>query len=461
MIGEESILAYEKIVLIVVMGTSFVTPFMGSAMNIAIPSVGQEFFASATELSWVVTSYILATAACLLPAGRFADIKGRNRVYTTGILTFSIATLCCGFASNLSWLIGLRVWQGLGASLIFSTGIALLSSVYPPERRGKALGLATASTYAGLSAGPVLGGLLSFHFGWRSIFWISSSLGIGMFLMAHRHLRREAGGSAGEPFDTLGCALYMSGLVASLQGFAHLTGGLLPAMLLCAGVALLIGFAFYESRKDHPLLEVRLLTENLTFAFSNLAAMINYCATFAVGFLASLYLQLVIGLDSRSTGLVMLSQPVLMAAFSPFAGRLSDRMEPRIVASGGMTLTALGLFFFIFVEADTPLMMVIAELSLMGLGFAFFSSPNNNAIMGSVSREKYGVAASILATMRMSGQAVSMSVVALIMAWHGGHTVLSSHSTSLVLQSIRSALAFFTVISVIGILFSLKRGKVH
>ena len=454
-------LAYEKIVLIVVMGTSFVTPFMGSAMNIAIPSIGQEFQASAMDLSWIVSSYILATVACLLPVGRFADIRGRSRIYTAGILIFSAATLGCGFAGSLAWLIGFRILQGIGASCIFSTGIALLAAVYPLEKRGQALGFSTASTYVGLSAGPVLGGLISFHLGWRSIFWISAVLGLMMFLLAYRHLRREAGGAAGEAFDWPGCLLYMFGLVASLQGFAFLTDGLGPALLLCAGVALLAGFAAYERRREYPLLEVRLFTENLTFAFSNMAAMINYCATFAVGFLASLYLQLVLGLDARSAGLVMLSQPLLMAVFSPFAGQLSDRMEPRIVASGGMALTALGLFLFVFVDGDSPLPLVIAELSLMGLGFAFFSSPNNNAIMGSVVKEKYGVAASTMATMRMIGQAVSISTVALIMAWYGGRSALGSHSAPMVLQSIRSALMIFSGLSVIGILFSLKRGRVH
>ena len=221
------------------------------------------------------------------------------------------------------------------------------------------------------------------------------------------------------------------------------------------------GFVFYERRREHPLLEVSLFTENLTFAFSNLAAMINYSATFAVGFLASLYLQIVMDLDARAAGWVMLSQPLLMAMFSPFAGRLSDRVEPRIVASVGMALTTLGLFLFVFVTRDIPLPFVVADLSLIGLGFAFFSSPNNNAIMGAVGREKYGVAASSIATMRMTGQAVSMSTVALIMAWNGGQAALGSNSVPMVLDSIHSALIVFTVLSAVGVYFSMKRGSVR
>lgn len=434
---------------------------MGSALNIAIPAIGREFETSATVLSWVATSYILATASFLLPAGRFADINGRSRVYTTGLLVFLMATVGCAGVSSIDGLIVMRVIQGMGASLIFSTGIALLAAVSPPERRGRALGYATASTYIGLSAGPVLGGLISFHLGWRFIFQFTAILVLLVCIAAFRLLKKEMADSAGERFDLAGCVLYISGLVLSLYGFAFLMDGWKSILILISGILLLAAFIRIETKLDHPLLDIGLFTGNLTFAFSNLAAMINYSATFAVGFLASLHLQVVMGLDSRISGWVMLSQPLLMAMFSPFAGRLSDRIEPRIVASIGMALTTVGLFLFVFVTQHTPLYIVMAQLALIGLGFAFFSSPNNNAIMGSVGKEKYGVAASSLATMRMSGQAISMSIVALMMAASGGNAAIGAHSIPMVLSSIRSSLMVFTVLSAVGIFFSLKRGRMH
>lgn len=454
-------MAYEKIVLLIVTATSFVTPFMGSALNIAVPAIGREFFSSATVLSWVATSYILATATCLLPAGRFADINGRSRVYKAGILLFSTATLLCGLSDSIAWLIFMRVVQGVGASFIFSTGMAILAAAYPPENRGKALGFSTASTYVGLSAGPVFGGIISFYFGWRIIFAMSALLGFIVFFIAYRFLRKEKSSAAGERFDTVGCVMYMSGLVSSLYGFAFLMDGMAPRLMLAAGLALLAGFVRYELRRDHPLLEIHLFTDNVTFAFSNLAAMINYSATFAVGFLASLYLQVVMDLDARIAGWVMLSQPLLMALFSPFAGRLSDKVEPRIVASVGMALTTLGLLMFVFVTRSTTLPVIVAELAIIGLGFAFFSSPNTNAVMGSVGKEKYGVASSSLATMRMSGQAVSMSIVALVMSIYGGREAIGTESVNMVLASTQSALIIFTVLSMAGIFFSLKRGRVR
>lgn len=452
---------YDRIVLLIVIATSFMTPVMGSALNIAIPSIGREFSASATTLSWIATGYILATASCLLPAGRFADIQGRSLVYTAGILTFSLATLLCGLVSSIEWLIFMRVVQGVGASFIFSTGIAILASVYPPERRGRVLGYATASTYIGLSAGPVLGGLISFHLGWRLIFFLTAGLALVIFGLAWRFLQRETAAAAGEKFDLTGCLLYMSGLVLSLYGFAFLMDGLLPIVLLLSGLMLLTGFVRLQLKREHPLLDVRLFSDNLTFAFSNLAAMINYSATFAVGFLASMHLQMVMGLDARISGWVMLSQPLLMALFSPFAGRLSDKVEPRIVASVGMVLTTVGLFLFAFVTEQTSLTVVMVDLAIIGLGFAFFSSPNNNAIMGAVAKEQYGVAASALATMRMTGQAVSMSIVALVMTAAGGKTAVGADAAGVVLSSIQISLWIFTILSAVGIFFSLKRGRVR
>lgn len=274
-------------------------------------------------------------------------------------------------------------------------------------------------------------------------------------------MKKEAAAAAGERFDIIGGALYMSGLILSLYGFAFMLDGWLPVLWLFGGLALLTGFVRLQLKREHPLLDIRLFSENLTFAFSNLAAMINYSATFAVGFLASMHLQLVMGLDARISGWVMLSQPFLMALFSPFAGRLSDKVEPRIVASVGMMLTTVGLFLFAFVDGQTGLVVVMADLALIGLGFAFFSSPNNNAIMGAVAKEQYGVAASSLATMRMTGQAVSMSIVALVMVASGGKTAVGAEAAGVVQGSIQLSLGIFTVLSAVGIYFSLKRGKVR
>jgi len=208
------------------------------------------------------------------------------------------------------------------------------------------------------------------------------------------------------------------------------------------------------------VLNIRLFSGNITFAFSNLAAFINYSATYAVGFVLSLHLQVVMGYNSQSAGLILLSQPVIMALLSPFAGKLSDRVEPRIVSSWGMALTTAGLLFFCFLTGSTPIWMVVLNLALLGTGFALFSSPNSNAVMGSVEKRFYGVASSTLGTMRLTGNAISMAVITLLIALFVGNVKLSPEYSESLVKSARTAFAVFTVLCFGGVFASLARGNV-
>jgi MFS family permease len=349
----------------------------------------------------------------------------------------------------------------LGAAFIFSTGLAILASAFPKEGRGKALGYTTAATYTGLSAGPVLGGMITYYAGWQMIFLATAPLALLVSAAAYRFLNQEIAPAHGESYDKIGAVLYFMGLILSMYGLSFVVNDLSARLMLAAGLLILCLFVYYEFRCAYPLVDVKLFKENITFAFSNMAAMINYSATFAVGFLVSLYLQIVQGFDPRVTGWILMSQPLLMALFSPFAGRLSDKIEPRLVASAGMGLTGLGLFGFSFMDQSTNLFWIIANLALMGLGFAFFSSPNNNAIMGSIGKEKYGLAASSLATMRMVGQALSMALTALILACYGGSSGMLPAAAPMLLQSIQTSMLLFTGLSAVAIVFSLKRGRLR
>ncbi|MRR13047.1 MFS transporter, partial [bacterium] len=215
------------------------------------------------------------------------------------------------------------------------------------------------------------------------------------------------------------------------------------------------------SRTEHPLLDVALFRHNRVFALSNLAALINYSATFAVGFLLSLYLQYVKGFSAREAGLVLIAQPALMALCSPYAGRLSDRVEPRIVASGGMGLIVVGLAVLAFLSEGTPLEVIIGSLVLLGLGFALFASPNTNAVMSAVDRDRYGVAAGTLATMRLTGQMLSLGVAMLLFALFLGRAPITEGNAGLFLDSVRVAFGLFAVLCLLGVFASLSRGKIR
>jgi EmrB/QacA subfamily drug resistance transporter len=453
----------KRITLFVVTLAAFLTPFDGSAVNIALPSIGKEFSMDAVSLGWVATAYLLASAMFLVPFGRVADIFGRKKIFTFGILIFTVASFSMVLCGSGAMLIGLRIVQGFGSAMIFGTGVALLTSVFPAQERGKALGINVAAVYLGLSVGPFLGGLLTAHFGWRSIFMVNVPLGLLAMALVSFKLREEWAEAKGEKFDLAGSIIYCFALIAVIYGFSSFSrwGTGVGSGLIALGVLGIFAFIVWETKVKNPVLNIDLFRGNRTFVFSNLAALIHYSATFAVAFFLSLYLQYIKKLNPQSAGTILVFQPVVMAACSPFAGRLSDKMEPRIVASMGMALTAFGLFLFGFLQGNTSLEFVIADLILLGFGFALFSSPNTNAVMSSVEKRFYGVASGTLGTMRLTGQVLSMGMAMLIFAVHIGHAQITPEYFPLLLQSTKSAFILFGILCSGGTLASLARGKVH
>jgi EmrB/QacA subfamily drug resistance transporter len=433
---------------------------MGSSIAIALPSIGGELAMDAILLGWVATAYLLAAAMFLVPLGRIADIYGRKRIFTYGMITYTAASLLSAISTSAAMLISFRVLQGIGGAMIFSTGVAILTSVFPPEERGRVLGINVAAVYAGLSLGPFVGGLLTQYLGWRSIFWANVPLGLLIIALIFWKLKGEWAEAKGEKFDIAGSIIYSLMLIAIMYGFTMLPE--LPgAGLILAGGLGIVAFVKWETKVKSPVLDVRLFRNNTVFALSNLAAFINYSATFAVSFLLSLYLQYIKGLTPQIAGLVLVAAPVVQAIFSPFAGRLSDKIEPRIVASLGMGLTVIGLIFFIFLGNTTSLWFIIAGLIILGFGFALFSSPNTNAVMSSVEKRSYGVASATLATMRQIGMMFSMGMVMLIFAIYLGRVQITPEYYAPFLSSLNTAFIIFTVLCFGGIFASLARGKVR
>ncbi len=439
---------------------AFLTPFMGSAINLAIPAIGQDLNGTAIMLNWIVTSFLLVSAAFLLPFGRLADMRGRKLIFVTGVGIFGAASFLCGFANSMVLLLVARIMQGLGATMMFSTGMALVTAAFPPQERGKVLGINAAMVYVGLSAGPVLGGFLTHYLGWRSIFYLVAVWSVFVIWASLRWLPDDRQPAREEQFDTLGALLITISLLALIYGASSLYSLSVGPAITIAGLIGLVLFVFQEFRTPYPLLDIKVLIRNTTFAFSNLAALINYSATFSIGYLLSLYLQIVRGFGAQSAGLLLLIQPLIMAFISPMAGRLSDRLQPRIVSSVGMAITALGLVILATIQADTDIWIIAGVLLLQGLGFALFASPNTNAVMSSVDRRYYGIASSTIGTMRLVGQALSMAIVSFIFAANLGQAKIGPAVSTELIISTRSAFVIFAVMCVIGIFCSLARGKV-
>ncbi len=447
-------------VLIVATLSSFLTPFMSSGLNVALPQMGVEFSADGVTLGWIANAYLLASAMCLVPVGKIADLTGRKRMFMFGTWIFAVTSLLLALAPSATAVIAFRAVQGVGGAMVFGTGVALLASVYQAGELGRVLGINVAAVYTGLSLGPFIGGLLTHQLGWRSIFVVTTILGITTAVVTTWKLKGERAPAKDEKFDFEGALLFSAAVAAVIYGFSSL-----PAAQgfwsIGAGVIGLVCFVLWETRISHPVLEIGLFRNNVVFAFSSLAALLHYGATWAVAFLLSLYLQFIKGLSPQEAGMILVAQPIVMAMFSPLAGKLSDRIEPRIVASAGMALTCIGLLALASVGAGSSLLFIVATLIVLGFGFALFSSPNSNAIMSSVEKRFYGVASGTLATVRVIGQTLSMGISMSLIGVFIGHTEITpAHGVELI-ETVRVAFLLLGALCLGGVFASLARGRVR
>ncbi|MFH0784066.1 MAG: MFS transporter [Pseudomonadota bacterium] len=447
----------ERSAMIVATLTSFIGPFMISSVNVAMPAIQADFQMDAVQLSWISTAYLLAMAVGLVPAGKIADIRGRKKVFAAGLGVYTLGTGLAVFANSAAMLIGLRGLQGLGAAMFVTTGMAIITSIFPPNRRGRVIGVYVAAVYIGLSVGPFAGGFLTHYLGWRSIFLIMLPLGLLMLFLTLCYLKGEWLGEPGQQLDIAGCLLYASAIFAMVYGATRLPS-LLGAGLLLSGVLLFALFIRQQLTTEFPVFDIQLFVSNKTFAYSSLAALLNYSATFAVTFLLSLYLQYLKGMSPQTAGSVLMAQPIVMALLSPVAGRFSDRIEPRLLASAGMTITAIGVLFFSMLQPDTAPYLIVANLILLGTGFALFSSPNMNAIMGAVEKRHYGLASGTVATMRLLGQMFSMAMATVVLALIVGRQAIVPANYGMFLRSIHTVFLISAGLCLSGVYFSWFRG---
>jgi EmrB/QacA subfamily drug resistance transporter len=432
---------------------------MGSSVNIALPSIGKEFSMNAILISWIATAYLLSAAMFILPFGRISDIYGRKKVFLYGMIVYTIASFLAGISSSSTMFICIRVLQGVGASMIVGTGVALLTAVYPLSERGKVLGINAASVYAGLFLGPFVGGFLIYHFGWRSIFLINVPLGLITIIFTTVMLKGDIAYAQGEKFDIIGTIIYSLMLLFIMYGFSIITS-ISGIILILIGILIFLIFIKWEINVKNPIINISLFQNNVVFKYSNLATFLNYVAAAGIGVLLSFYLQFIKGINPNNTGLILTSQPIVQTIFSPFAGKLSDKFEARIISSIGMTIIFIGLLSFSFINQNTNLLFIIMNLFIIGLGFALFSSPNTNAVMSSVDKSYYGVAAGTLATMRATGQMMSLGIIMLIFAIYIGKVKIEPIYYSALLKSIKIIFLIFSILCFLGIFFSLARGKV-
>src|SRR6056297_634191 len=435
---------------------SFITPFLGSSINVALPDIGDHFEMNAVTLSWVTTIYLLSSAVFLVPFGKLADIFGRRKVFITGVSIVSVSSLLAAFAPSTELFLTLRVLQGFGSAMIFGTAIAIITSVFPKEERGKAMGINVASVYVGLTMGPFAGGILTNQWGWESIFLVIAPIGAGVVFLTIKNLTQEWAEAKNEKFDWLGSLVYAVSLSLFMYGLSELPqwGGYI---FIGAGLLGLFIFAKIQINKTFPVFNMNLFLKNRIFAFSSISALINYSATFGIMFLMSLFLQYVKGMNPQVAGQILAIQPIIMAIVSPFAGRLSDKIDPGIVATIGLIILTLGLITFTTLGQATSLVFIGVVLAFYGLGYALFSSPNTNSIMSSVEKRYYGIASGTVGTMRLIGQLISMGVVMLLFSLIIGKVEINEENQQMFLKSARISFIIFAAFGVLGTILSAMR----
>jgi len=440
---------------------SFLTPFIGTSLNIALPTIANELSVNAILLSWITTSFFLTSAMFAVPLGRIADIYGMKKVFTWGIVILTIACFLSAIAPTIELLIISRVIQGIGSAMIFVTGLAIIISVFPSSERGKAIGINVTAVYLGLVTGPVLGGFLTQYFGWRSIFYLILILGLMLISLVIWKMRKiEWRETKEEKIDYIGSLLYMLMLALILIGFSNITGTFGKLMVIL-GILGVISFVIWELSVENPVLDIKIFSKNRIFVLSNFAIIVSYMGIFSVGFLLSLYLQFIKGYNPNITGLILVVQTIFMVLISPMAGRFSDKFDSGKLALAGIGLITIGLLLFAFLTSETSMYVIIVGLAILGIGIGIFSAPNTHLIMSSVEKKYFGLASASASTMRLLGQTFGMGLTLIIFEVYLGKVQFNPQNYQQLLTSTRMAFLISAILCVTAIFASITRNKLN
>jgi len=433
---------------------SSLAPFMVSSLIVALPTIGHEFLSNPGLLGWVTNIFFIASAIFLVPFGRVGDRYGVKKLFTVGMAVYFVSALLCAIAPDIPYLIAARFLTGIGAGMIFGTSIALLSLVFPESERGKAIGINVTAMSAGFLLGFFLGGLLTFYIGWRSIFIVTLPVELFVIALILTKIRGECELSKAKELDIRGMLLYGLSIAFIMTGFSALPGtnGMI---LIMGGAVCLIVFFSCEARTKVPLLDIRIFWKNRTFTATNLTVLLFNTSNFAVIFLISLYLQDVRGMDARVAGIILLTPVIFMALFSAYAGRLSDRKTPRMVIGSGILLGSAGLLLYAWLDAGTPVLLIVIALALVGIGIAFSQSPLIRTTMSSVPKEVFGLASGLIETMRLVGMTSSIAISIIVFGITLGTTPVSASTGQEFTQSLRIIFAILLVISLCSFLIAL------
>lgn len=464
---------YKWIVLSVTTVGALMAAIDGTIVTLALPDMMVNLHAELIEMIWVIMAYILVSTVFLLTFGRVADMFGRVRMYNLGFVVFTVGSLLCGLSGDAIQLIIFRLVQGSGAAMLVVNSAAIITEVFPPHERGRALGINAVTWSIGGVFGPILGGFILNAADWRWIFFINIPIGIFGALWGYRALKEMSQRAREEKFDPLGAATFSIGLTALLIALTlgiELSWTALPIVALFAlFVIMLVIFFWWEARAPSPVLDLGLF-KNRVYNFSVISALLQSLGLFAVSFLIVFYLQGVLGYDALTAALMLAPLSIVTSVVAPISGLVADRIGARVPATLGILLQAAALWWFTHLTPTTPYPELAAGLALMGLGGGMFFPANTSAAMNAAPMNRLGIASATLATLRQAGMvtsfALSLAVAAgslprdvMMQLFVGNNVTLGSAVMQAFVGGMHSAFAVSLVLLLFSALISMVRGK--
>jgi EmrB/QacA subfamily drug resistance transporter len=426
-------------------------------VNVALPSIQRDLNIGISELEWVFNGYALTFGVLMLTGGKLADMLGRRRIFITGLVIFTLASLGCGLASSAGMLIGARVVQGVGSALMNPATLSIITATFPPRQRGMAIGIWAGVSGMALAIGPLVGGLITQHWSWNWIFFINVPIGIIAIVVARLVIDESRDTSAEQRLDLPGLLSSAIALFALTYGLieANTYGWTSPRILALFAVAI-IGFAVFvvlELRQRAPMLDLKLF-KNGTFAGANSVMLLVGLAMFGVFFYNSLFIQNIIGYSAVQTGASFLPMTILIILVAPVAGKYSDRVGSRWLMGGGMILLSISLLIFSRLDASSNFWDILPGLLVGGFGMAIVMTPTTAAAMGSVPVDKAGVGSAVLNSMRQVGGALGIAVMGAIVAAYATGLPGTPEATQGFVTGYQHALQVASVIALAGAVLS-------
>ena len=423
----------KNLILLICAVLSFFAVFAVNSVMVVIPTIAAEFHMSNIVQNWAIIIFLLVVAVLSVPAGQISGKYGLKKVTIISVILFILISIANVLVTSSEQFLLCRLILGISLAFFNVTSMAMVVSAFKPEERGKALGITITGVYIALSLAPVLGGILNYQFGWRSVVLFGVPFLLVILALLLTKVDEEWITFEGIPLDVKGSLCYGVGMVLFIYGFTILNETL-GVILTVLGIIFLIIFGFIELREDYPVFDVRFF-KNHKFLSANFASLCAYLATFAVTTILNYHLQYIKGFDSQTAGIILIAAPLCQVVLAPIAGRLSDKYVPQILAAIGMGLGTVSLVLFSFLNEATSIEFLIMAMIIYGIGFGLFSPPNTNVIMSSVPPKDTSVASAAVATMRTVGQAMSLGILTLVFAFVMGNVPIVEQYYPLLINS--------------------------